>query len=67
MYDKGKGAVVIFDVESRDVSGSLLATSRSSVFIRGIGGFGGEKYVMVVDTMSFISVTVGLRVRQRCS
>ena len=39
--DKGKGAVLMFDAEIKDVqSGELCSTVRSSLFIRGIGGFG---------------------------
>jgi hypothetical protein len=45
VYDKGKGATVIFDVTSKDASGTVVAVARSTVFIRGIGGFGGEKCV----------------------
>ena len=42
MYDKGKAAVVV--TETRAVAdGQPLYTNRSSVFIRGEGGWGGER------------------------
>jgi acyl dehydratase len=42
VYDKGKGALVIVETETRDESGAPLCTNRFSAFIRGEGGFGGE-------------------------
>jgi acyl dehydratase len=39
MYDKGKAAVVVTEAES----GEPLWTTRSSVFIRGEGGWGGDR------------------------
>lgn len=43
IYDKGSGMLLIIEGDSVDESGQTLAFSRSSVFIRGLGGFGGER------------------------
>jgi len=44
MYDKGSGALVATEsVAVAADTGSKLVTSRSGVFIRGEGGFGGER------------------------
>jgi len=43
IYDKGTAALVLLDVRSYDESGEELAFNRSSLFIRGLGGFGGER------------------------
>jgi acyl dehydratase len=43
MYDKGKAAVVVTENEVRMESGELLWTTRSSAFIRGEGGWGGDR------------------------
>ncbi|MFG1863514.1 MaoC family dehydratase [Microbispora bryophytorum] len=44
IYDKGSGALVTTEARAADAeSGESLITSRSSVFIRGEGGFGGER------------------------
>jgi acyl dehydratase len=44
IWDKGKGAVVEMESTSVDVAtGKPLLKTRSSVFIRGEGGFGGER------------------------
>lgn len=43
MYDKGKAAVVVMGSEVKLSSGEPLWTTRSSVFIRGEGGWGGER------------------------
>ena len=41
IQDKGKGAVLIFDAEVReDKTKELQSVVRSSLFIRGAGGFG---------------------------
>jgi acyl dehydratase len=44
IYDKGSAAVVVMETESKDAaSGALMWTTRSSSFIRGAGGFGGDR------------------------
>ncbi len=43
VYDKGSGAVVIIDSVTKDESGKALFSNSSSVFLRGEGGFGGER------------------------
>ena len=43
MYDKGKAAVVVTEAEVRLESGEPLWTTRSSAFIRGEGGWGGDR------------------------
>jgi acyl dehydratase len=43
VYDKGKGALAILVTETKDDSGELLFTNQFGVFVRGAGGFGGER------------------------
>jgi len=43
MYDKGKAAVVVTEAEVKLASGEPLWTTRSSAFIRGEGGWGGDR------------------------
>lgn len=44
IYDKGSGALVVAENTAVDVAtGEVLITSRSSSFIRGEGGFGGDR------------------------
>ena len=43
IYDKGAAALVLLDVRSYDEAGEELAFNRSSLFIRGMGGFGGQR------------------------
>ncbi len=43
MYDKGKAAVVVTEDRATLADGTPLYTKRSSVFIRGEGGWGGER------------------------
>jgi acyl dehydratase len=44
IYDKGSGAVIASESSAVDkFSGELLFTTRTSLFIRGEGGFGGDR------------------------
>ncbi len=43
IFDKGSGLLMVTDVTSRDENGDVLTIAKSSMFIRGIGGFGGER------------------------
>lgn len=42
-----QGALVLLDSDSFDDSGNKVCSQRSSVFIRGIGGFGGDRCVSI--------------------
>jgi acyl dehydratase len=44
IYDKGSAAQVVLEIETCDAAtGELLATQSASMFVRGEGGFGGER------------------------
>ena len=43
VYDKVKGAVVVVETESVDRNKKLLFRNTSSIFVRGEGGFGGDR------------------------
>jgi acyl dehydratase len=43
VYDKVKGAVVVVQTDSVDEKGRLLFVNTASIFVRGEGGFGGER------------------------
>jgi len=42
IWDKGKAAPIVLQVDSTDEAGNPLFTNRFSLFLRGEGGFGGE-------------------------
>lgn len=43
VYDKGKGALVVFEVVSTlEKTGEPLFTNRTGIYVRGEGGFGGD-------------------------
>ncbi len=42
IYDKGKAAVVVIEMNTKDDSGDPLFTNRFTLFLRGEGGFGGD-------------------------
>ena len=41
IYDKGKAALVVLEIETKEQGGAPLFTNRFSLFLRGEGGFGG--------------------------
>ncbi len=43
IFDKGSGMVMETEVTCVDEAGDVVATTMSSMFIRGLGGFGGER------------------------
>jgi acyl dehydratase len=43
VWDKGKAAVIVQEGRAVDERGEALFTTRSSIFVRGEGGFGGER------------------------
>src|SRR5690606_16766164 len=43
IWDKGKGAVIVTETDTYDEDGDLLAVNTFSAFIRGAGGWGGDR------------------------
>ncbi len=43
LYDKGKGALLVIETSTRDEQGNELCVNQFSMYIRGLGGFGGER------------------------
>jgi acyl dehydratase len=43
VWDKGKAAVIVQEGEAVDERGEPLFTTRSSIFVRGEGGWGGDR------------------------
>ncbi|NJN54458.1 MAG: hypothetical protein HC804_06725 [Anaerolineae bacterium] len=43
VYDKGSGALIVLDISTVDEEGEEVVFNQLSAFIRGIGGFGGER------------------------
>jgi acyl dehydratase len=43
VYDKGKGALITIESTTKDAGGETVFTNTSGIFIRGAGGFGGDR------------------------
>lgn len=43
VWDKGSAAVVVLETEARESAGKPLWTTQAGMFVRGEGGFGGER------------------------
>merc|ERR1712025_86991 len=43
IFDKGKGALVVTEVKSYDEDDELLMVNRITTFVRGAGGWGGDR------------------------
>ncbi len=43
LYDKGKGALGVYETRTVDAQGNLIFTTEWQIFYRGEGGFGGER------------------------
>ena len=43
IYDKGSGMLMVTDTSCKDSNGKEIVFNQSSIFIRGMGGFGGER------------------------
>lgn len=43
VFDKGKGAVVVTEIDSYDEDGDLLVHNEVTTFVRGAGGWGGDR------------------------
>jgi acyl dehydratase len=43
VYDKGKAALIVLESSTAEATGRPLFTTRSQIFVRGEGGFGGDR------------------------